>query len=156
MNIHISYMLYSNCVYSVFFRSLIVFVWWCVIIVYFIQFFYFQFLLHCVLYACCIYVCYVAITGCRLHFDHQDLAFTHSSVSWRLICSSTNPVLAAAVSYATVRRRCDFLAISAPFANTQTELNWIKNILLICLLIKTTTTKARSRIAINLELVTDV
>jgi len=60
-------------------------------------------------------------TVCRLHFDHQDLAFTHSSS--RLICSSTNPVLAAAVSYATVRRRCDFLAISAPSTNTKTELN---------------------------------
>jgi len=66
-------------------------------------------------------------TGCRLLFDHQDLAFTHSSVSWRLICFSTNPVLAAAASYATVRLRCDFLAILAPFINIQTELNWTSN-----------------------------
>jgi len=35
--------------------------------------------------------------------------------------------LAAAVSYATVRRRCDFLAISAPSTNIQTELNWTED-----------------------------
>jgi len=41
--------------------------------------------------------------------NSQNSAFTHLSVSWRPICSGTN-LLAADVSYAIVRRCCDFLS----------------------------------------------
>jgi len=57
------------------------------------------------------------------HFIQQNLRYARSSISWKLTCSSSNLVLVAVMSCATVRRHCDcFIASLAPFINIQTYL----------------------------------